>query len=64
MASAPNIEGTDNQEVVTGGVFGQSFAAYLDANAPAYAPGIIYFSLTSNKLKVGGVSGYETVTSA
>lgn len=62
--SAPNIEGTKNAEVVAGGAFGAMFQAYTTANRPAYAPGIIYFDLTTGKLVVGGASGYETITSA
>ena len=60
----PNTEGTSNPLILTGGDFGQAFPAYLDADAPAYAPGIIYYSLTDNKLKVGGASAYETITSS
>ena len=33
------------------------------ANAPGYAKGALYFDLTLNKLRVGGASGWETVTS-
>jgi hypothetical protein len=32
-------------------------------NAPAYAKGAIYFDLTLNKLRVGGATAWETVTS-
>jgi len=65
--SAPNIEISSNPDIVSGGGvngFGAGFAAYLDADAPPYAPGVIYFSLTDNKLKVGGATAYETITSA
>lgn len=34
------------------------------AGAPAYVKGAIYFDTTLNKLRVGGASGWETVTSA
>lgn len=34
------------------------------ASAPSYAMGGLYFDSTLNKLRVGGVSGWETVTSA
>lgn len=33
-------------------------------SAPAYVKGAIYFDTTLNKLRVGGVSGWETVSSA
>jgi hypothetical protein len=66
--AAPNIEGTANpSQVLPGGGNGGTptlLTAYLDANAPAYFKGGIYFSLTSNKLKIGGATAWETVTSA
>ena len=34
------------------------------ATAPAYEKGAIYFDTTLNKLRVGGASGWETVTSS
>lgn len=34
------------------------------AGAPAYVKGAIYFDTTLNKLRVGGASGWETVTSS
>lgn len=37
--------------------------ARTTANAPAYVKGGLYFDLTLNKLRVGGASGWETVTS-
>lgn len=33
------------------------------ANAPTYVKGGLYFDTTLNKLRVGGASGWETVTS-
>jgi hypothetical protein len=33
------------------------------ASAPAYAKGVIYFDTTLNKLRVGGASAFETITS-
>lgn len=32
--------------------------------APAYVRGGVYFDTTLNKLRIGGASGWETVTSA
>ena len=67
MASAPNIEGTNNPNIITGGGstgFGEGFASFTTVNRPPYAPGIIYFDLSTNKLVVGGASAYETITSA
>ena len=61
--AAPNIEGTSNTDTLSGGQFGVAVKAYTTANAPAYAPGIIYFDLTLNKLRVGGATAYETITS-
>lgn len=37
---------------------------YTTASAPAYKKGAIYFDTTLNKLRVGGASGWETITSA
>ena len=34
------------------------------ASAPAYVKGGVYFDTTLNKLRVGGATGWETVTSA
>ncbi len=34
------------------------------ASAPTYTLGGVYFDTTLNKLRIGGVSGWETVTSA
>ena len=62
--SAPNIEGTSNANVLTGGAFGQFIGAYTTANRPAYVKGLIYFDLTTNKLVIGGATAYETITSA
>lgn len=36
---------------------------YTTALAPPYVKGAIYFDTTLNKLRVGGASGWETVTS-
>jgi hypothetical protein len=34
------------------------------ASAPTYAKGVIYFDTTLNKLRVGGATAFETITSA
>jgi hypothetical protein len=47
--------------LATGTIMPQSAAT---ASAPAYVKGAIYFDTTLNKLRVGGASGWETVTSA
>jgi hypothetical protein len=65
--AAPNIEGTSNAAIIAGGGlagFGAGFASYTTVNAPAYAKGLIYFDLTLNKLRVGGATAYESITSA
>ncbi len=36
---------------------------YTTANAPAWGVGLMYFDTTLNKLRVGGATGWETVTS-
>ena len=36
---------------------------YTTASAPPYVKGNMYFDLTLNKLRVGGVAAWETVTS-
>ena len=33
------------------------------ASAPSYVKGAIYFDTTLNKLRVGGATGWETITS-
>lgn len=38
-------------------------AQYTTAGAPAYAKGLIYFDTTLNKLRVGGATAWETITS-
>lgn len=38
-------------------------ASFTTAGAPAYAPGQIYYDTTLNKLRVGGATAYETITS-
>jgi hypothetical protein len=65
--ASPNIEGTSNADIVAGGGlagFGAGFASYTTVNAPSYFKGSIYFDLTLNKLRVGGATAYETITSA
>ena len=37
---------------------------YPTASAPKYAKGSVYFDTTLNKLRVGGASAWETITSA
>lgn len=36
---------------------------YTTVNAPPYVKGNMYFDLTLNKLRVGGATAWETVTS-
>lgn len=36
---------------------------FTTANAPSYAKGALYFDLTLNKLRVGGATAWETITS-
>ena len=65
--AAPNIEGTSNTNVLAAGTKGNAgvqVQGATTANAPAYAKGVIYFDLTSNKLMVGGATAFEAVTSA
>ena len=65
--AAPNIEGTTNAgTVIVGGSGGNAAAVvfgYTTANAPAYVKGGIYFDTTLNKLRIGGATAWETVTS-
>lgn len=47
----------------------QAFVQYYQgqfttANAPAYAPGLMYYDLTLYKLRIGGATAWETITSA
>jgi hypothetical protein len=37
--------------------------AYPTAHAPTYAVGAMYYDTTLNKLRIGGASAWETVTS-
>ena len=46
--------------VATSGI---SAAQYPTTDAPAYAKGLIYFDTTLNKLRVGGGTTWETITS-
>ena len=41
-----------------------SIPQYPTSKAPAYYKGGVYFDTTLNKLRVGGASGWETVTSS
>jgi hypothetical protein len=65
--SAPNIEGTANPgSVLVGGSNGNQPAqvvGYTTAAAPVYVKGGIYFDTTLNKLRIGGATAWETVTS-
>jgi hypothetical protein len=36
---------------------------YTTSNAPAYKKGRMYFDTTLNKLRVGGATAYETISS-
>jgi hypothetical protein len=36
---------------------------YTTVNAPPYGKGLMYFDTTLNKLRVGGATAWETVTS-
>jgi hypothetical protein len=38
-------------------------AHYTTATAPAYVKGALYFDTTLNKLRVGGATAWETITS-
>ncbi len=40
-----------------------SIGQYTTAGSPAYAKGKLYFDVTLNKLRVGGATGWETITS-
>lgn len=62
--AAPNVEGTSNADILSGGQFGVGIMGYTTVNAPAYVKGLMYFDLTLNKLRVGGATAYETITSA
>jgi hypothetical protein len=57
-------EGTVNASGVGGNQSGFQISARTTVNAPSYAPGVMYFDLTLNKLKIGGATAFEVVTSA
>jgi len=42
----------------------QVFSQYTTATEPAYVKGAQYFNTTLNKMRIGGASAYETVTSS
>ncbi len=65
--AAPNIEGTFTGNTLAAGTKGNDgvkIQSATTANAPAYAKGVIYFDLTTNKLMIGGATAFETVTSS
>ena len=74
LTSMSNYNGIDsangNPVPATGTVFTAPTNAYLQlqgfatTSAPTYAKGAIYFDTTLNKLRIGGVSGFETITSS
>jgi len=51
---------TGSNMAVTGTISPQLAAT---ASAPAYVKGAIYFDTTLNKLRVGGATAWETITS-
>ena len=51
-----------NGKITAGGVFYPVQA--ITASAPSYVKGGVYFDTTLNKLRIGGASAWETVTSA
>ena len=53
---------TNSTTVTFGGLILPQQAA--TASAPAYVKGAIYFDTTLNKLRVGGATAWETITSA
>ncbi len=40
-----------------------AFGQFTNGTEPAYAPGLSYYNTTIGKLKIGGASAWETVTS-
>jgi len=62
-ASAP---GTTGALPLAGGTMTGLFLPEqaITASAPAYVKGAIYFDLTLNKLRVGGATAWESITSA
>lgn len=62
VVSSADIDLTLGNLVMTGGLIFPAQAA--TASAPAYVKGGLYFDTTLNKLRVGGASGWETVTSS
>ncbi len=52
---------------ISGGAISKTAISPLQATtaaAPAYVKGAMYFDTTLNKLRVGGATAWETVTSA
>jgi hypothetical protein len=41
-----------------------SFAQFTTATEPAYVKGAQFFNTTLNKMRIGGATAYETVTSS
>lgn len=63
QGSYTTVIGWTNQTdtYITAGRF--RVAQYATAGAPAYAKGAMYFDTTLNKLRIGGATAWETVTS-
>lgn len=61
--SAPNIEGTTNTNVLSGGQFGVSIKSYTTVNAPVTTvAGIMYYDTTLGNLMISNSSGaYKAV---
>ena len=49
--------------VGSGGIYADKILCAVTTSAPAYIKGGMYFDLTLNKLRIGGATGWETVTS-
>lgn len=58
--SAASIDGSTTGQVKVTGLFMPVQAT--TAGAPAYVKGALYFDTTLNKLRIGGATGWETVT--
>jgi hypothetical protein len=50
----------NSSEIICGGVY---FSPPKATSAPTYVKGAVYFDTTLNKLRVGGATGWETITS-
>ena len=67
VSGGPNVITSTNTNVLTGGAGGVYIQAFTTANAPVYAPGVLYYDLTLGNLMIGSSNvsvGFTAVVTA